>query len=226
MADFYRRTKVEEAGARHAGLLEFVEQSMRDRMPYPQIAEVVLEQWDETLSPQVLSNHYALRVWKKQNAEMQVYLDNLGQGRALLELQKQNPTTEREELISTILDVGIITQKTALMEKDPLKLLAEQRKREEGRGRFKIETGKLEVENKRLELDSQRLAKENRELDLKLRQAEETIGKVREVVSGESGEKADPREVRRRIQDIFGISPDGPAAVSEGAALPGPVDQG
>lgn len=210
---------MEELGTRHPGLLEFVEEAIRDKVPYPQIAGAILEQYEEEISPQALSNHYTLRIWKRKDAELKSYTDALGQGRALLQLQKENPTAEREELIEALVDVGIITQKRRLMEADPLKLMAEKRRREEGQGRFKIETGKLDVEHKRLELDAQRLENENRVLQLKISQLAGTREKVKALIEGVApAEMKDKNDLYREIDEIYGIFPE-----ADPAALPGSI---
>jgi hypothetical protein len=221
MADFYRRTRVEELGLAHPGLLEFVEQASRDRMPFPQIAAAIREQYEEEISPQTLSNHYLLRIWKKKDAEIKSYTDALGQGRALLELQKENPTAERQDLIEAFVDVGIITQKQRLMESDPLKLMAERRRRAEGQGRFKIETGKLEIEQKRLELDAQRLEKENRELQLKIDRYRQTMEEVTDEASQQiaSGKPVTLEDINRIRERVFGLPPH-PAAGDPNLPVP------
>jgi hypothetical protein len=42
-APFYRRMRIEELGAKHRGLLKFVEGQVRKRVPYAQIAEAVMK---------------------------------------------------------------------------------------------------------------------------------------------------------------------------------------
>lgn len=64
-APFYRQTRVEELGAKHPGLCEFVEKQVRRHVPYPRIAEAVLKRWGEPVSNQVLSSFYIARVWPK-----------------------------------------------------------------------------------------------------------------------------------------------------------------
>lgn len=200
MAEFYRRTKVEELGAEHPGLLEFVEEAIRDKMPYPQICQAIQEQWGEEIDPQRISAHYTLRIWKKKESETQAYLEALGQGRALLQLQKEHPTEERQELISALLDTGIILQKKRLMESDPLKVLAERRRMLEAAGSFEIEKEKIQVDRERLQNEKQALelkvSRFQQNVKAATDEAEEKLGK------GESLTLADINRIRERT---FGL---------------------
>ena len=67
-APFYRRTKIEELGEKHPGLREFVEERQRGRESGRVIAAQVFERWGETVSAQVLSNFYRLRVFPKESS--------------------------------------------------------------------------------------------------------------------------------------------------------------
>jgi len=66
-APFYRRTKIEELGEKHPGLRRFVEERQRRRESWRVIAAEVFERWGETVSAQVLSNFYRLRVFPKES---------------------------------------------------------------------------------------------------------------------------------------------------------------
>ncbi len=193
MEKFYRRTKVEELGERHPpgehgpedkGLLHFVESAQRRRVPGPEIAAAVLEHWGETVSGQVLSNHYTLRVWKRQNAEMEALAQSFGQGAALLELQRLHPTSEREELIEALVDAGIIGQQERLMESDPLKLMAERRKRIElDQGQQEINLGKGQLEVARQNADTARI-KAEAELARVKQATEEAVEEAEQKLAG------------------------------------------
>jgi hypothetical protein len=215
MTDFYRRTKIEELEQRHPGLLDFVNKSIRERVPYPEIAAAVLEQWDEEVSPQVLSNHKNLRVWKQVDAETESYVESLGQGRALLQMQKESPTTEREELIEAFVDVGIIAQKKRLMESDPLKLMAERRKRIE-----------LEQRGQEIEIEKGKLAVALKDSETARIKAEAELARVKSQRKLEQdaveGVVRDPKvtreQVAQKIRNIFGVSDPVPTAASAPAA--------
>jgi hypothetical protein len=80
----------------------------------------------------------------------------------------------------------------------------------------------------KVEVDAERVENEKQELTLKLKNAEGQIAKVKQAVTdgAESNEQADPKRIRRDIQEILGISDDGAEKDGHPAALPGCVDQG
>jgi hypothetical protein len=211
MAEFYRRTLLEELGTKHPGLLDFAEQAMRDTVPFPEIAAAILEQWDEKISPQALSNHRYLRVWKRKDAEVRAFNDKLAEGEALLELQKRHPTQQRQALIEMYLDLGIVTQQRYLMEADPLKLLAERRKWETLAATKEIETGKLQVALQNAQTEKARLAFD---LDKLKAQREQEKQEVKRIVNDEE----DREKLKRRIDEAYGLGagPD-PAPSDPGA---------
>jgi hypothetical protein len=65
-APFYRRTRIEELGEKHPGLLGYVVDCQQRRVPSPQIAAFILKNWAEVVSEQVLHNFYVLRVWPSE----------------------------------------------------------------------------------------------------------------------------------------------------------------
>jgi hypothetical protein len=67
-APYYHLTKIEQLGQKHPGLRELVEQRQRRRVSWRLIAAEVFERWGETVSAQVLSNFYRLRVFPKESS--------------------------------------------------------------------------------------------------------------------------------------------------------------
>ena len=68
-APFFRSTRIEQLGAKHPGLCEFVEKELRKRVSQPRIAAAVQERYGERVSVNIISNFYTLRIAPKMWAE-------------------------------------------------------------------------------------------------------------------------------------------------------------
>jgi Helix-turn-helix domain len=68
----YQKTRIELLGAKHRGLLRYVERNMRWHTPYPEISAELLRRWYEKVSGSTLHNHWANRVWPKIQSEQKI----------------------------------------------------------------------------------------------------------------------------------------------------------
>jgi len=159
MAPFYRRTKVEELGEKHPALREFVEERLARRVPNPQIAAAVLEQWGETLSEQVLSNHYQLRVWPRENLDQAAEREGIREAALIAELAAKDPRGDEAKINRVLLTSAIVRNKRKLDDADPLKMMGEQRRIAELEQRDKD----LETQNGQLQVAKQTRRRRPRE---------------------------------------------------------------
>lgn len=225
MAEFYRATKIEELDRKHPGLRACVEEQYAQHTTHTEIVAMLFEMFDlgeDKVSVQNVSNHYKLRWWPRQNQELAAWREARNRYRILQEEQAKDPECDGARIIETLVTSGIVAQQACLAAADPLKLLAEQRKRLElAQHAQEIGIEKLRVEN------------EKKALELKVQQLERERDEERKEIAGVvSDEKASPEDVRRKIREIYGIVDDsgraqlGPTGGGAAHAVSGEVAPG
>jgi hypothetical protein len=210
-APFYRRDLIEELEEKHPGLLKFVEERQRRRVPNPQIAAAVLDEWGEVVSEQVLSNHYTARVWPQLNLEAESFRRANEQAAIILKIAAENPELDEAKIAKVLLTQAIMETRADLADSDPLKLLAEQRKRLE-----------LEQHQQEIEIERERLEHDKKELELKVGQLERQHEREHETVKEAARDAAkDPKAALERILGIYNLGDL--AGRGTAPAVPGPV---
>jgi len=207
MVDFYRPTKIEVLNATHEGLQNFVEEQFAAKISHTQIASMLEELYGEKVNVQAISNHYRLRWWPQQNAELAEYRKAKNQFRVLKEEAEADPGCDSAKMIELLTINGIVQQRERLLETDPVRLMAELRKTREAAGNFQIEKGKLE-------LDKQRLVNETEELKLKIAQfrqdVEEATDEAKDKIG--KGQALTIDDINRIRERVFGL----PAVQAQG----------
>lgn len=210
MTQSYRLTRVEEIDQEHPGFEVWVKDRLakENRTPFAELARLAREEFVcNRHSPKVcqieiaersLANYWERRFNREQTALSEAYLEAYGKGQALLQMFRQNPNLDRDELVQMLVTSGILTNQARLAEADPLKLLAEQRKRielEQHAQEIEIDRGKLETEKGKLELQIE-----------KSRQAveETTHEAAKQIGEGRSATLEDINHIRERT---FGLPP-------------------
>lgn len=200
MADFYRATKIEELDRKHPGLKAFVEAQFAARTTHTQIASMLEELYGEEVSIQRISNHYRLRWWPEQNAELAAYRSARNDYRILKDEQEKDPECDAAKIIETLAVSGIVQQRERIAESDPVKLMAELRKSRELAGNIEIERGKLQVAMQTVENDK-------RALEVKIEQLEQTREREQRQIQGVvANAEKDPKRALELIRGIYGIS--------------------
>jgi hypothetical protein len=207
MAPLNRRTKVEELGVKHPGLQEFVEERIRS-VTYQKIAEAVLEQWGEELSPQVISNHYLQRVWPEDNLDAEAIREGYKEAAIIMRLAAENPNQDDAKMAKVLLAQAIVLNKRKLSDADPLKVMTEQRRWVE-----------LEQRNKEIEIEQGKLAAVVEEQKFRLAQFEAQQEQAKEAIEeaenklgrGASLTIIDINRIRERVFGLPAIAGGHPA---------------
>jgi len=155
MADSYRLTRVEEIEREKPGFEARVKALLGERRPFGEVAATLLAEFAVEIPERTLANYWERRFNRDQMRLAEAFTEAYGKAEALIRLERAHPEIDRGELIQQLLTAGIISQQEALAIADPLKLLAEQRKRielEQHAQEIEIDRGKLEQEKKRLEM--------------------------------------------------------------------------
>lgn len=200
MVDFYRPTKIEVLGATHEGLQKCVEDQFAAKVSHTQIASMLDELYGENVNVQAVSNHYRLRWWPAQNAELTEYRKAKTQFRVLKEEAEKDPECDSAKMIELLTINGIVQQRERLLETDPVKLMAELRKTREAAGNFQIEKAKIEV-------DRERLQNEKQSLELKISQFQQNMSAATDEAKEKlgKGENLTIDDINKIRERTFGL---------------------
>ncbi len=182
----YSTLKVDRLEGRHPGLRALVENRLRRRFDQREIAREVERQFGVKISASSIHRFWVGVVQLQEQAEAETYRQARAQAKALLEEMKADPDLSATQIAEILLANQIVKDRLKLGEADIMALYREQRERE-----------KLELQRRAFEL---------REKEVKGLLKDET---KKTLSPSEYAERE--VELRRKIDEIYGIS-ETPAA--------------
>lgn len=206
---------MEELDREHLGLEEMVRSLMSSGKSYDSIRVAVIEKYGVEIAISTLSSFYQRRFAPDLQAQAQA----IRNARARVELLRQSEKDgdgDAGEMIRLMLQAQILEHAEDLGAADPLELLKESRRHEEGKGHLEIERGKLAVaekdsESKRIEAEAKlkEAERKSKELEAKLEAVQATVKKVGTVeghdVSDHSPILFDEKKALRKINELIGV---------------------
>lgn len=127
MAATYRPTRIEQLQAVHPELRSLVEEWMRQRRPFQEIAREIEERFGVKIAPSSVYRHWERRIRPEQQAEATAFREAHAEAKALLQEMKADPTLDATRIAEIMLANQIIKDRLKLAEVDIMKLYQEQR---------------------------------------------------------------------------------------------------
>lgn len=205
MSDSYRLTRVEELDRDHPGLEAAVREQMKLGRSLQQVAEILLKGFGVTIAVSTLHSYWRRRFNPDYEAEREAYRKAKAQVDVLVSECGADPSKDATQILAMLVKSAIFKQQERLEEADVLKLLAEERKRQEIEQRqqeIEIEKGKLQVALQNAETAA-------KEAEAKLAAMTDERERVKRAVGAagrdESSEQKDPSDAIREIREIYNL---------------------
>ncbi len=196
MSDSYRLSLIERLEMDHPGLKDFVDESLRRRLPQRQISRRVQERFGVEVPQPAISSYWSGR-FRYQEAVARTSWQKAGdQYEVLKEQMLADPDSDAAEIVKRLVVQGIVNQKERLDEVDVMLLITEQRKRQELEHKIAIDWGKLQVQFQKLEHEKCQLAEKQDRVGALVREA---------VEAGAQGRPFDPGEALKKISQVIGV---------------------
>lgn len=203
MSDSYRLTRVEELDRDHPGLEAAVREQMKLGRSLQQVAEILFKDFGATIAVSTLHSYWQRRFNPDLEAQRAAYRKAKAQVQVLVDECGADPSKDATQIVAQLLQTHIFKQQEKLEEADVLKLLAEERKRQELQQRWQeieIEKGKLQVALRNAETAA-------KEAEAKLAAMTRERECVKNVVArSEAGaEQKSAAEAIREIREIYDL---------------------
>jgi Protein of unknown function (DUF3486) len=195
MSETYRQTRVEELDREHPGLETFVRELMKLGTPYFKIHEQVMERFGVEIGVSTLQSYWRRRFNPDLEAERHEYRKAKAQVDVLVSECGADPDKDATQILALLVRSAIFKQQEKLEEADVMKLLAEERKRQE----VEIQRGQLQVA-----LTNAETAK--KEAEAKAARLEKERDAVKEAIGGAESNEGKDAEALQLIREIYGIT--------------------
>lgn len=196
MSDSYRITLIERLDMDHPGLKDFVDESLRRRLPQRQISRRVQERFGVEVPQPAISSYWSGR-FRYQEAVTRTSWQKAGdQYETLKEQMLADPDSDAAEIVKRLVVQGIVNQKERLDEVDVMLLITEQRRRQELEEKMAIEWAKLQVQLQKAENEKRRLEEKQARVGAVVREAGE---------AGAQDKSFDPGEALKKISEVIGV---------------------
>ncbi len=196
MSDSYRLSLIERLDMDHPGLKDFVDESLRRRLPQRQISRRVQERFGVEVPQPAISSYWSGR-FRYQEAVARTSWQKAGdQCETLIDEMLADPDGDAAEIVKKMVVQGIVNQKERLNEVDVMLLITEQRKRQELEHKMAIEWARLQVQIEKLEHEKLQLEGKQARVGALVRAAGE---------GGAEGKSFDPGEALKKISEVIGV---------------------
>lgn len=183
--DTYRKSRIEKLQAKHPGLRPLVEDLLHRRCAFQEISQAVKRRFGVALPTSSIQRFWMRVIKRQEEKEAEAYRQARAQTKALLAEMKADPDLTATQIAEVMLANQIVKDRLKLGEADIMALYREQREREK--------------------LDLQRRAFEMRE-----KEAKRLLEAERKKARSERKLREDPDALRRKIDEIYGISEQPP----------------
>ncbi len=207
MAAFYRANRVEELDWDHPGLKDFVDDAMRRRVSQGRISREVQERFGVHIPERTLSRYWTERFAPEEAREIRALRDIRARVALIRQEARKHPRGSAAKIIQTLVVDAIVQQKQRVAETDVMRLMEEQRKRQELEEKVSVEWGKLQVQFEKVENDKRRLEEKHSQVGAVLREAGEAGARALLSPSGAGGQAKsfDPAEALKKISEVIGV---------------------